>query len=108
MPSDISFPVLGALWVANLGFIIPLALACAFVVVAIPLRARRGRLSVPIYALMTLGAGLAAVVAGTFSGTRSVRGTTLGVVLSFIFFLFAATAVGSFLALLFYHRRPET
>src|SRR5690348_2984363 len=89
----------------NLGVIIPLALSCLVVGVVIPAAAWRGRMSVPFYALMLFVASFVAYVIGKLAGAQSVHGTALGVVISFIFFLLVAAAVGSFLGIFFY-RQP--
>jgi hypothetical protein len=94
-----------ALLAVNLGVIIPLALSCLVLVVVIPSAAWRGRLNVPVYALMLFVAAFVAYGIGKLAGAQSVHGTTLGVVISFIFFLLVATAVGSFLGIFFY-RQP--
>jgi hypothetical protein len=96
----------GAFVALKTGVVIPLALACLVLVVVLPAAAWRGRLSVPIYALLALAAGAVAFVAGTLAGARSVHGTPFGVVVSIIFFLLVATAVGCFLSILFYRQPP--
>lgn len=98
----ISFP---ALLAVNIGVIVPLALSCLVVIVVIPSAACRGRMNVPFYALVLFAAAFVAYGIGRLSGTPSIHGTTLGVVLSFIFFLLVATSVGSFLGIFFY-RQP--
>ncbi|HXH50532.1 MAG TPA: hypothetical protein VNM47_14405 [Terriglobia bacterium] len=97
-----SFP---ALLAVNLGVIVPLALSCLVLVVVIPSAAWRGKLNVPVYALMLFLAAFVAFGIGKLAGAQSVHGTALGVVISFIFFLLVATAVGSFLGIFFY-RQP--
>jgi hypothetical protein len=94
-----------ALLAVNVGVIVPLALSCLVVVVVIPSAAWRGRLNVPVYALMLFVAAFVAYGIGKVAGAQSVHGTTLGVVISFIFFLLVATSVGSFLGIFFY-RQP--
>jgi fructose-specific phosphotransferase system IIC component len=89
-----------------MGIIIPLGVACLVLVFAIPFAARRGKLSVPIYALLALAVGVVAFGAGTLAGVRSVRGTPFGIVVSILFFLLVATAVGCFLSMLFYRQPP--
>jgi hypothetical protein len=84
-----------------------LAMACGAIIVAIPIGASKGKLHVPGYvglALVTFAIGL---VFGRIAGSRPVTGTTLGVLLSILFFLLVATALGSILALLFYRPVPE-
>jgi len=97
----------GAFVALKTGVVIPLALACLVLIVVLPAAAWRGRLSVPIYALLALAAGAVAFVAGTLAGARSVHGTPFGVVVSIVFFLLVATAVGCFLGILFYHQPPD-
>jgi hypothetical protein len=94
-----------ALLAVNLGVIIPLALSCLVLIVVIPSGAWRGKLNVPVYALMLFVAALVAFGIGKLAGAQSIHGTTLGVVISFIFFLLVATAIGSFLGIFFY-RHP--
>ena len=94
-----------ALLAVNFGVIVPLALSCLVVVVVIPSAAWRGKLNVPVYALMLFVAAFVAYGIGKIAGAQSVHGTTLGVVVSFIFFLLVATSVGSFLGIFFY-RQP--
>jgi CDP-diglyceride synthetase len=96
------FPVLLAL---NLGVVVPLTLSCLVVVVVIPAAAWRGKLNVPVYALMMFASAVIAYVTGKLAGAQSVQGTVLGVVISFIFFLLVAAAVGSFFGIFFY-RQP--
>ena len=91
----------------NLFVVVPLVLACLFVLVAMPAAARRGKLHVPGYAgLAFLGFALA-LLAGRISGARAVTGTLGGLLLSILFFLLMATAVGSVLAIFFYRHPPE-
>ena len=94
-----------ALLAVNLGVIVPLALSCLVLVVVIPSAAWRGKLNVPVYALILFVAALVAFGIGKLAGAQSIHGTTLGVVISFIFFLLVATSVGSFLGIFFY-RQP--
>lgn len=94
-----------ALLAVNFGVVVPLALSCLVLVAVIPSAAWRGKLNVPIYALMLFGFAFVAYVIGKVAGAQSVHGTTLGVVISFIFFLLVATSVGSFLGIFFY-RQP--
>jgi CDP-diglyceride synthetase len=100
--SYLAFPALLSI---NLGVIVPLSLSCLVVVVVIPAAAWRGRLNVPVYALMMFASAFIAYVTGKLAGAQSVQGTVLGVVISFIFFLLVATAVGSFFGIFFY-RQP--
>lgn len=89
------------------GVIIPLGAACMVLIVLIPSAAWRGRMSVPIYALMALAAGLTALGVGHLAGAETVRGTPLGVVISIMFFLLIAAALGCFLGILFYRQPPQ-
>ena len=106
-PSFFSGPMFPALLSLNLGVIAPLSLSCLVVVVVIPAAAWRGRLSVPVYALMLFASAFVAYGTGKVAGAQSVHGTTLGVVVSFIFFLLVATAVGSFFGIFFYRQPVE-
>jgi hypothetical protein len=103
--SSLAFLFFPALLAVNLGVIVPLALSCLVVVAVIPSAAWRGKLNVPVYALMLFVAAFVAYGIGRVSGAQSVHGTTLGVVISFIFFLLVATSIGSFLGIFFY-RQP--
>lgn len=94
-----------ALLAVNLGVIVPLSLSCLVVVAVIPSAAWRGKMSVPFYALILFVSAFVAFGMGKVAGAQSVHGTTLGVVISFIFFLLVATAVGSFMGIFFY-RQP--
>lgn len=97
--------VLPVVLAVHLGVIIPLALSCLVLVVVIPAAAWRGRMNVPFYALMLFAAAFVAYGIGKLAGAQSIHGTALGVVISFIFFLLVAAAVGSFLGIFFY-RQP--
>lgn len=105
MISLLVFSFFPALLAINLGVIVPLALSCLVIVSVIPSAAWRGKLNIPAYALMLFGAAFVAYATGTATGAQSIHGTTLGVVIAFIFFLLVATAVGSFLGIFFY-RQP--
>ena len=102
LPSLSIFP---ALLAVNLGVVVPLSLSCLVLVVVIPSAAWRGRLNVPVYTLMLFVSAFVAYGVGRLAGAQSVHGTMLGVVVSFIFFLLVATAVGSFFGIFFY-RQP--
>ena len=105
------FPILAALfpalWALNLGVIVPLSLSCLVLVAVIPAAAWRGKLNVPVYALMLFVSAFVAYGIGKLAGAQSVHGTTLGVVVSFIFFLLVATAVGCFFGIFFYRQPME-
>lgn len=105
MISLLAFSCFPALLAVNLGVVVPLALSCLVVVAVIPSAAWRGKLNVPVYALMLFVAAFVAYGIGRVAGAQSIHGTTLGVVISFIFFLLVATAIGSFLGIFFY-RQP--
>lgn len=98
------FPTLLAV---NFGVVVPLSLSCLVILVVVPAAAWRGRMSVPVYALMMFVSAFIAFGIGRVAGWQSVHGTTLGVVVSFIFFLFVAGAGGCFLGIFFY-RHPST
>ncbi len=105
------FPSLAGLFIleilaANLGVIFPLSLSCLVLVVVIPAAAWRGKMSVPVYALIMFVSAFVAFGMGRIAGWQSVHGTILGVVVSFIFFLLVAAAVGCFLGIFFY-RHPS-
>ena len=100
-----SYSVFPGLLSLNLGVIVPLTLSCLVVVAVIPAAAWRGKLNVPVYALMLFASAFIAYVIGKLAGAQSVHGTVLGVVISFIFFLLVSTAVGSFFGIFFY-RQP--
>lgn len=106
-----SFPISAALfpalWALNLGVIVPLSLSCLVLVVVIPAAAWRGKLNVPVYALMLFVSAFVAYGIGKLAGAQSVHGTTLGVVVSFIFFLLVATAAGCFFGIFFYRQPME-
>jgi uncharacterized membrane protein YedE/YeeE len=106
-----SFPISAALfpalWALNLGVIVPLSLSCLVLVVVIPAAAWRGKLNVPVYALMLFVSAFVAYGIGKLAGAQSVHGTTLGVVVSFIFFLLVATAAGCFFGIFFYRQPTE-
>ena len=63
-------------------------------------------MSVPVYALMALASGLTGFGVGHLAGAETVRGTPLGVVISIVFLLLIAAALGCFLGILFY-RQPR-
>lgn len=101
--SALLFPTLLAV---NFGVVVPLSLSCAVLLVVIPAAAWRGKLNVPLYALMMFLSAFVAFGVGRVAGWQSVHGTTLGIVVSFIFFLFVAGAGGCFLGIFFY-RHPS-
>ena len=94
-----------ALWAVNFGVVVPLALSCLVLVAVIPSAASRGRLNVPVYALILFASAIVAFIVSKLAGAESIHGTAVGIVLSFIFFLLVAAAVGSFFGIFFY-RQP--
>jgi len=87
--------------------VISLTVACAVVLVTIPICASRGKLHVPGYVGLAFLAFAIGLLLGRIAGTRAVAGTIAGVLLSIVFFLLIATALGSVLALFFYRHPPE-
>jgi hypothetical protein len=85
----------------------PLAIACLAVLVALPVAAARGRFHIPGYVGLAFLTFLLALVAGHFSGARSLSGTFLGLALAMLFFLLGAVAAGCFVALFFYRDPPD-
>jgi hypothetical protein len=98
--------VVPALFAIRFGIVIPLVLACLAVVVFIPMSARRGNLTIPVCVGMGLAAAVLAVGMGNLAGVKGIRGTAFAVLISIIFFLLVATAVGSFVGLYFF-REPR-
>ncbi len=95
-----------ALVALKTGIVVPLGVSCVVLLALIPSAAARGKLSVPIYALLALASGLLAFIAGHMAGAASIHGTPLGVVVSIIFFLLVASGLGCFLGIIFY-RHPD-
>ena len=87
--------------------IIFLILASAAIGVTIIVCARRGKLHIPGYVGLALLAFAVALILGRIAGARGVSGTHFGVLLSILFFLLMAVAVGSILALFFYRHPPQ-
>jgi len=87
--------------------ILPLSIVCIAVVIAIPAAAARARLHVPGYVGLAFLSFALALVLGWLSGTRVISGTTTGFLLSIVFFILIAAAVGSVVALFFYRHPPE-
>ena len=98
----LSFVVFGA----KLSIVIPLAGVCLVVVGLIPMAAARGRLHVPGYVGMAILAFAVGLLLGKLAGFRRVAASPAGPILSIIFFLLIAVAIGSILALFFY-RDPQ-
>jgi hypothetical protein len=87
--------------------VVPLGLACLAIVVAIPFAAARAKLHIPGYVGLAFLACAVGLLFGRISGARAVTGTIAGLILSILFFLLMATAVGSVLALFFFRHPPE-
>jgi hypothetical protein len=102
--------LLTTFWMAvtNLPLVLPLVLACGAVAVFIPASAFKGRLHIPGYVGIAFLTFLLAMLVGKLSGARSIAGTRSGIVLSLLFFVLVAAAVGSVLALFFYRDSSET
>jgi len=88
--------------------VLVLGVACVFVVLAVPFAASRGKLHIPGYVGMALVSFAVAFICGRISGAHSVRGTHSGEILSIVFFVLVAVAVGSVLGIFFYRDPPET
>lgn len=84
-----------------------LTIACAAIILAIPICASKGKLHVPGYVGLALVTFIIGLIFGRVAGSRAVTGRPSGVLLSVLFFLLVATALGSILALLFYRHPPE-
>ncbi len=93
---------------ANLALVVPLSIACFAIVVVVPLAAARSCLHIPGYVGLAFLAAIFGLLCGRISGIRGVAGTPWGVLLSLLFFLLIAFAVGSVLALFFYRDPPES
>jgi hypothetical protein len=92
----------------NLPVMVPLALGSLAVLIAIPWAAARSKLHIPGYVGLAFLAFAFALLLGRLAGARSITGTAVGVLLSVVFFLLIATAVGCVVALLFYRHPPES
>jgi uncharacterized membrane protein len=92
---------------ANFRLVVPLSVACFAIIIVLPLAAARSRLHIPGYVGLALLGFILGLVCGRITGVRSVSGTPTGVLLSLIFFLLIAVAIGSVLALFFYRDPPE-
>jgi len=88
---------------AKLSVVASLLLACFSILAGIPFAAARGKLHIPGYVGVALLAFAIGLLLGRIAGAHGVTGTLLGFSLSIVFFLLIATAVGSVLALFFYH-----
>jgi hypothetical protein len=91
---------------SRIPLLIPLAATCLTIVIALCVAASRSRLHIPGFVGLAFSAFIAAMLAGHFSGVRTIQGKPAGVLLSVLFFLLIAVIVGSVLALFFY-RHPE-
>lgn len=87
----------------KLAVVVPLALISLAIFVTIPVAAARGKLHLAGYIGIALAAFAAAMVFGKLSGAHRVNGTLVGLFLAFLFFCAISTALGSLVALLFYH-----
>jgi hypothetical protein len=92
---------------ANFRLVVPLSVACFAIIIVLPFAAARSRLHIPGYVGLAFLGFILGLVCGRISGVRGVSGTPTGVLLSLIFFLFIAVAIGSVLALFFYRDPPE-
>jgi hypothetical protein len=81
---------------------IPLLLVCLGIVVAIAVAGSRGKLHMAGYMGIAFLAFFAALIAGKLSGAHAITGTSFGLILSLLFFVGIATALGCIAALLFY------
>jgi len=95
------------IFAARLEIVLPLSVVCLFVLVAIPMGARRGKLTIPACVGMGLGAAVLALAMGKLAGANGVRGTTAGILVAMAFYLMVATAVGSFIGLYFFREPPQ-
>jgi hypothetical protein len=91
----------------NLRLVVPLLVACFAIMIVVPLAAARSRLHIPGYVGLAFLASILGLICGRISGIRGVAGTSWGVMLSLVFFLLIAFAVGSVLALFFYRDPPD-
>jgi hypothetical protein len=96
-----------ALFAPRLSIVVPLFIACLFVLLSIPITSRRGKLSIPACVGIGLGAAALALAMGKLAGRRGVTGTVVGILVSALFFLLISAAVGSLLGLFFYREPPE-
>jgi hypothetical protein len=88
--------------------VIPLILVCIAIVVAIAVAASRGKLHMAGYIGIALAAFCSAMILGKISGIRGVSGTTIGLLLSVLFFFAISAVLGSIAALVFYKPPPES
>ena len=95
-----------AVFEAKLSIVIPLVAACLVIAGLIPMAAARRKLHIPGYIGIALLAFALSLVFGKLAGFTRVAASAAGPILSILFFLLIAVAVGSILALLFY-RDPQ-
>ena len=95
-----------AIFEARLPIVIPLVAACLVIAALIPMAAARRKLHIPGYIGIALLAFALSLVFGKLAGLTRVAASAAGPILSILFFLLIAVAIGSILALLFY-RDPQ-
>ncbi len=100
-------PALVVLAAPKLGIVIPLIIVCLLIIIAIPVAARFGKLTIPVSGCMAVGGFLVGLLVGYLAGISRLRGTTLGIALSVLFFLLIAWAVGCLLGVFFYREPSE-
>src|ERR1700745_1844834 len=91
-----------AVFEAKVSIVIPLVVACLVIAVLIPMAAARRKLHIPGYIGIALLAFALSLVFGKLAGFTRVAASAAGPILSILFFLLIAVAIGSILALLFY------
>jgi hypothetical protein len=103
------FPLLLSfvLRIPHFSLVLSLTLACAVIVMIIPICASRGKFHIPGYVGLAFFAFVIGLLSGRIAGARAVAGTIAGMLLSILCFLLIATALGSVLALFFCRRPPE-
>jgi hypothetical protein len=88
--------------------VIPLIFICIAIVIAIAVAASRGKFHMAGYISIALAAFAAAMILGKISGIRGVSGTTIGLLLSVLFFFAISAVLGSIAGLVFYKPPPES
>ena len=91
-----------AVFEAKFAIVIPLVAACLVIVALIPMAAARRKLHIPGYIGIALLAFALSLVFGKLAGFTRIAASPAGPILSILFFLLIAVAIGSILALLFY------
>jgi uncharacterized membrane protein len=86
----------------KLPVVIALAIASLFILILIPMAAKRSKLHIPGYVGIAFLALALGFLTGGIAGMHSVAGSAFGVALSIVFFLSMSVAAGSVLALFFY------